>query len=317
MRYDGSIPFDEWKKAAYDKLWELLGMDKFERVEPSLYIDSTDENETFTEITFTFQSEAGYRPLCKLFLPKGVEKPPVIISITGHSKGMHVLAGRAFYDNEDVEAIRKKPCRALQTLERGCAALTIEQRGFGQRGGTPEGTACLQPAVTAILVGRTLIGERAWDIMRAIDVLEEYFPQVDSSRIGLMGGSGGGTATFYTTCIESRISIANTTVSICSYSESIAPLRHCMCNYIPHIAEYFDMGDLGGLIAPRPLVMDNGVKDPGFLIKGARESAEIIKRMYKYAGAEDNYVFIEGPEGHKFYDKLVWPHLERLSGWMK
>jgi len=284
FRFDGSMPLDEWKKQAYDRLYELLGMDKFEYVEPDIQIDSEIETDEYTEINFTFQSEASYRPLCRLLLPKGIEKPPVMISITGHSKGMHVLVGRAYYDNEDAEVYRKKPCRALQSVQHGYAALTIEQRGFGQRGGTKEGTACLQPAVTALLLGRTLIGERAWDISRAIDVLEKHFPNLDTSKIGLMGGSGGGTASFYTACIE------------------------------PRIAEYFDMGDLGGLISPRPFVMDNGINDTGFRIKGARESAELIKQAYEREGAGDKYVFIEGPEGHRFYDTLVWPELDRLAG---
>jgi len=314
FRFDGSMPLDEWKKQAYDRLYELLGMDKFEYVEPDIQIDSEIETDEYTEINFTFQSEASYRPLCRLLLPKGIEKPPVMISITGHSKGMHVLVGRAYYDNEDAEVYRKKPCRALQSVQHGYAALTIEQRGFGQRGGTKEGTACLQPAVTALLLGRTLIGERAWDISRAIDVLEKHFPNLDTSKIGLMGGSGGGTASFYTACIEPRITMVNASVSVCSFGESIAPLRHCMCNYIPRIAEYFDMGDLGGLISPRPFVMDNGINDTGFRIKGARESAELIKQAYEREGAGDKYVFIEGPEGHRFYDTLVWPELDRLAG---
>ena len=33
---------------------------------------------------------------------------------------------------------------------------------------------------------------------------------------------------------------------------------HCTCNFIPRIANHFDMGDIAGLIAPRGLVIVNG-----------------------------------------------------------
>ena len=43
-----------------------------------------------------------------------------------------------------------------------------------------------------MMLGRTMIGERCWDVSRAIDVLEAL-PEVDAARIAVMGNSGGGT----------------------------------------------------------------------------------------------------------------------------
>jgi len=321
MRYDGSIPLDEWKKQARAKLSELLGMDKFTKVDDDIEIESVEEvtddkGLDYTETTFTFASEENYRPYCKLLVPKGKSKPPIVIAITGHNKGIHNLMGRSFYEEDEGEKTRYSTQRARHALTEGYAALMIEQRGFGQRGGSKDGPGCLQIAVTAMLLGRTIIGERVWDISRLIDVVEKHFAgKVDVTRIALSGGSGGGTATYYTTCLEDRITVASPSVAVCEYSESIAPVRHCMCNYIPRIAEYFEMGDLGGLISPRVMVMDNGLKDPSFRVKGSRESAAKIKRFYELDGAPDNFVYIEGQEGHQFYYDQVWPEFNRLSGW--
>ena len=47
-----------------------------------------------------------------------------------------------------------------------------------------------------------------------------------------------------------------------------------MCNYVPGILTQFDMGDIAGLIAPRPLVIVNGAKDDGiFPLNSALEQA--------------------------------------------
>lgn len=315
MRYNGEIPFEEWQVTAREKLMELLGL-PFEKVEPDVQIEYEREQDEFTDICFTFQSERNYRPLCRLLLPRGATKPlPVMILLGGHGKGMHVYVGENLYKTEKNEEMHYRRKRALQTIREGYAALLIEQRGFGQRGGTEEGPSCTHPAMTALLLGRTLLGERVWDVSRAIDVLEQYFPQVDTNHLACAGGSGGGTATFYSACIDERIKIAGCSCSICSFKHSISPIYHCPCNYVPQIAKYFDMGDMGGLIAPRQLIIDGGAKDPIFLIEGTIEAFDMIKKLYTYAGAEKNCELIIGDCGHAFSYEEFWEAFNRLSGW--
>ena len=67
--------------------------------------------------------------------------------------------------------------------------------------------------MSAIILGRTLIGERAWDVMRAIDVLS-YFKELDLEKIVITGNSGGGTASFYSACLEELIGEKDELMSI-------------------------------------------------------------------------------------------------------
>jgi hypothetical protein len=55
-------------------------------------------------------------------------------------------------------------------------------------------------------------------------------------------------------------------------------MNHCVCNFVPNIAKYFDMGELGGLIAPRALIVVNGIKDDIFPDDGVREAFAIFQR---------------------------------------
>ena len=81
-----------------------------------------------------------------------------------------------------------------------------------------------------------------------------------------------------------------------------------------NIARYFDMGDIGGLIAPRKLIVVNGKQDNIFPDEGVRETMEIIKPLYAAAGVPDNCALVTGPEGHRFYADLSWPLVHSMTG---
>ena len=159
---------------------------------------------------------------------------------------------------------------------------------------------------------RTTIAERVTDISCAIDAIEEHFPALDADNIVVMGHSGGGTATFYAACLEPRIKLAVASCAVCTYKDSIAAMHHCVCNFIPNIAKYFDMGDLGGLIAPRKLIVVNGEVDNIFPKCGVDESYEIIEKLYAAAGAPDNCAHVMGNGGHRFYADPVWPIIHKF-----
>ena len=309
MSYDGK-DFPAWQKAAKEKLTELLGLEKMQTAEPDLQIEFVEEIEGATEIRFTFQSEPGYRIPCHLWLPNGIEKPPVMICLQGHSNGMHISMGRRRYKNDNFGGDREF---CLRIIKEGFAALAMEQRNFGECGGDETGTHCFEEALTTLLMGRTLIGERVWDIMHLIDLLKSDFTdKIDTDTICLMGNSGGGTATAYTAALEPRLTLAMPSCAVCSWSESIAARRHCACNYVPHIAEYFDMGDIAAMAYPTYYVQVNGEVDSGFYFKGAQEAYEQAKRAYTDMGQGDRYNFVIGPEGHRFYADLSWPVVQKL-----
>ena len=73
------------------------------------------------------------------------------------------------------------------------------------------------------------------------------------------------------------------------------------------------MGDIGGLIAPRGLVVVNGAEDDIFRKKGVDESFDIIRSLYAAAGVEERCAHVEGPGGHRFYADLSWPQFEKIA----
>lgn len=314
--YREGMDFAEWQASARAKLGELLGMDTFKKCSDDMEIEWKHEEEGFTEYRLSFNTEKKFRALAHVLIPAGAQGPvPAIICLQGHSKGMHISLGRPKYPGDENSINGGDRDFARQAIKEGYAAFVLEQRGFGESGGDENGPKCHQPAAAAALLGRTLIGERVWDVSRSIDIMEKYFPQIDMSRIAIMGNSGGGTATIYAAAMDERLAAAMPSCAFCGYKESIGVQLHCICNYVPGIMRWFDMGDLAGLIAPRPLVVVNGLKDEIFPIESAKAQFVIAKALYDMAGAVDKCLHIVGSEGHRFYAAQGWPAFNGLTGW--
>lgn len=311
MSYRGEN-YDEWKSKAREKLSSLLGLDKILPVDIDLEIEYETELDNATEIRFTFESEEGYRVPAHLFIPKNVSNPPVMICLQGHTTGMHISFGRIKHkgDEEDLKDGDRDFC--VRALKEGFATIALEQRSMGEFD-VRDGRMCYLASTTSLLLGRTTIGERVWDIMRLIDVIEKHFSnRVDINKICLMGNSGGGTATAYAAALEDRVALAMPSCAMCTYKDSIGAMFHCSCNYVPDIVNFFDMNDLLTMSYPKAYIQVNGLKDPIFPIKGAEEVFFKGRKIYDDNGVGDKCVMVKGNGAHRFFADDAWPIVHKL-----
>ena len=312
LRFDESVDFNDWKAQVREKFTKLLCLDEIAKnaCEIKVEIEEEVKKDGYTRYRYTFESEYGCTVPCYLLIPDtGKEKYPVLVCLQGHSAGFHISIGEYKFPGD--ERGLGTSTFALDAVKNGYAALCVEQRGMVYRQPTTkerghqdgEGCPCLYTAMTALLTGRTLVGERVWDVSKAIDSLSA-FKGLDLDDISCVGNSGGGTATYYSACFDERIKLAIPSCAICTYRDSIGDMWHCTCNYVPKMAKYFDMGELAALIAPRKLMVVNGKADPIFPIEGAREVYSVVERIYKKAGAEGNCQLLEHEQKH-FFDKVL------------
>ncbi len=324
LRYNDGEDFSAWQTTSLEKLEELLGLEFFSQCEDKLQIISATDCGDYTDTYFLFQSEPDYFVPCHILKPKSYTgKLTPLLCLQGHTTGMHISIGVAKYecDKEDIEAGDRDYARI--GVRRGYCTIAIEQRYMGECGGTDTGTGCQRHphhtinVLPSLLYGRTAIGERVHDAMRAIDVISnskyELFNDLDIGNIMLTGNSGGGTTTFYTACVDKRIKVAIPSCCFCTYKDSIVNIDHCACNYIPSVARYFDMGDLAGLIAPRRLILVSGKDDKIFPLEGVKEAYSIAEKMYKAIDAENNISLIVGYAGHRYYANEVFTKINTMS----
>ena len=126
-----------------------------------------------------------------------------------------------------------------------------------------------------------------------------------------MGNSSGGTTTLFVTCLEPRITHAMPSCYFCTMDDSIAAIYHCSCNFVPRLREFFDMGDMAGMVAPRPMVVVAGATDELFPLRGVHAAFATAQKQYAAAGAPDNIALVVGEGGHRFYADSAWPVMNR------
>lgn len=300
--------FLSWREQVRAKLTQLLGIPP-KRTDASPVIEYTDNTHPdYDEIRFSFESEPGYFVPCHLLLPKIKDKVPAVICLQGHTTGMHISLGRTKFDGDEHYITGGDRDFAISAVKRGYAALALEQRSFGETvqhiTHSPNG-GCHHPSMQALLLGRTMVGDRVFDVMRAVDALE-HFTQLDLSCLGIMGNSGGGTISYYAAAMEPRIRLSMPSCAFCTFQASIFSLFHCQCNYVPGILQYMEMYDIVGLIAPRPLVIVAGLTDPIFPYEHVQKAFTKVQAIYTAAGAPEHCVLVTGGEGHRFYAEQGW-----------
>ena len=316
LKFKEDVDFKTWQNEARKKFIELFGIDKIEPYKCPLNYEIQEEQDfgTYKRLRIVYESEKGFFVPTYLLIPNtGKEKYPLVIKLMGHNPGGMI---NSIGLKGDTEEEKYRRAGAIQAVENGYASLCVELRGMGELSTDGEkrlwgGAMCRYTASVALPLGRTILGERVWDVSRAIDVMEQ-FSEIDTENIMVTGGSGGGTASFYSACYDERIKYCAPLCSFCSYETSILDMYHCMCNYVPGLLEWFEMGDLAGLIAPRKLLVFAGETDEAFPINGVNDAFNIAKKAYKKAGAEDNVKLVVMNCGHRWVPEYVWPNVNEF-----
>ncbi len=171
-------------------------------------------------------------------------------------------------------------------------------------------SSCEAAGFNALLRGQTLLGLRVWDQMRLIDYIETR-AEPRMPGLACVGLSGGGTVTTYTAALEPRITCAVISCAFNPYRDSIMPLAHCVCNYVPGILPYAEMADIAGLIAPRPVLIEAGTEDRSFPVEGTQRAVAELRRIYEVFGVGPAVATDIFEGGHRWSGAKAYAWLEQ------
>ncbi|MBQ7180090.1 MAG: hypothetical protein IJR87_02215 [Bacteroidaceae bacterium] len=305
----------KWQKDFRAELKNALGVSRIEEelkdFKPVAQMRDREELDFGIRERWTIWTEPDVPLPCVILRPKNLTgRVPLVITPHGHSANTELYAG-VYLSAGDTALVRDgERDIAVQAVKEGYIAIAPAARGFGPtrhphelRGNAT--SSCRTLLMNDLLVGRTPIGDRVWDIMKLIDYALENLP-VDGKNIIVSGQSGGGTATVFAGAVETRISVSAPACAFCNMTGSIGTIIHCECNYIPGILNLGEMGDVAGLTAPRAFYAICGVQDNIFPIDQVRKAFAETKEIYRRAGAEKDCFLYEGAGGHRYYKAGIW-----------
>ncbi len=260
-----------------------------------------------------YESQPQHHVTANLYIPEGNGPFPGVIMPIGHSSN-----GKA------ADYMQRA---AILLARNGFVALVYDPIGQGERsqlldklgnpaikGSTSEHTMV---GVGALLVGRSTATYRIWDGIRSIDYLVSR-PEVDATKIGCTGCSGGGTLTSYLMALDDRIAAAAPSCYLTSLERLFATLgpQDAEQNITGQVALGLDHADYIFLRAPNPTIILASTKD-FFDIQGTWDTFREAKRIYTKLGFPERIEIIEADNTHG-YPKLHREAMARFfTRWLK
>lgn len=246
-----------------------------------------------------FQTRPGVYMTANAYVPDGGGKRPGVLCVHGHWK----------LSKQDP----KVQARCLGLVKLGFFVLCVDAMGAGERAvGKALGEYHGEMAgATTWPVGLPLSGLQVYENLRAVDYMQSR-PEVDGTKLGITGASGGGNQSMYSGAFDERFSCV---VPVCSVGQYQAYLGAacCVCEVIPGGLTFTEEWGILSLTAPRALLVINASRDAfQFSIGEARKSLDVTGRIYELHGKRQNLRHATFESIHDYSQAMR----ETMYGWM-
>jgi dienelactone hydrolase len=292
-----NLPYHSWTPPATKDAWEarkpilkeqlLVSQGLWpmpEKAPLNAVVHGKIERDGYTVEKVFFVSHPGHYVTGNLYRPTGqTSKRPAVLYAHGHWQDARLSTANSWVSDkksgaeateESSKYFHQAGCAMLARL--GCVVFHYDMVGNSDsklivhREGFKD--------VEAQLRLQTFMNLQTWNSVRIVDFLLTL-PDVDPSRIGITGASGGGTQSFVLAACDDRIAAAFPAVMI-----STAMQGGCICENCAYLRVGTTNIELAALIAPRPLGM-TGAKD--WTVDIETKGLPELKKIYALYGAED------------------------------
>ena len=231
-----------------------------------------------------YETEPGLVVPALLFLPEGSGRRPGVIYV--HGRGKAAAVG-------EIESL----------VRSGNAVLAIDATGIGETrmAGTSNGSdwpryfGDFESAMTLLLSGKTLVGLRARDITRGVDLLASR-SEIDRERIYGAAVEGGGIALLHAAAIDNRIRKIALERTLVSYQSIVDHKihRNVFEDVFPGVLKSYDLPDLARLVSPREVRIIDAVNPVGHRVPVEAVQAQYRNAKVMWRGAADNAASLYG-----------------------
>jgi cephalosporin-C deacetylase-like acetyl esterase len=308
--------FTAWQEANRKKFLELIGGLPPERSPLKARVVGEIERQGYVVRKVIFESLPEFYVTANLYVPTTGPGPyPAVLSPEGHARN-----GKAY------EVYQRL---FVGLVKRGYVVFTYDPIGQGERleywdflSGrrlfefNQHGMAGIQQ----YLLGQNLARYFIWDGVRALDYLTSL-PEVDASRIGVTGSSGGGTLTTFISMLDSRVKVASIVTFITSLPKKVEN-RINDAESDPEqdvqglLAAGIDHPEYVGMIAPRPVLIGAATQD-FFPIEGTRQTFKEVQQLYAKLGVPERIKKVEFDHRHMYSQPLREATTAWFDRWLK
>lgn len=241
------------------------------------------------------ESLPGFWLCGNLYRPRGKRGPfPAIANPHGHwARGRLEM-------QEDVERAAPPPAKpaegranltaiGVNLARQGFVVFAYDMVGYND---TNQVSHQFAGSLDAWFGGVSLMGLQLWNSIRAVDYLCSL-KDVDRSRIGVTGASGGGTQTYLLTAVDDRIKAAAPVNMVSAIMQG-----GCLCENGPGLRIGTDNVEIAALAAPRPLLVVACTGD--WTRNNPTEEWPAIRAVYELYGAADRTACVQFNYGHNY-----------------
>jgi dienelactone hydrolase len=166
--------------------------------------------------------------------------------------------------------------------------------------------------------GTTWPGVFTAEDQRALDYLCSR-PDVDPTRVGCAGLSGGGLRTVYLGGLDDRIRCACCVGMMTTWRDYLLNkcYTHTWMVYIPGVALDLDYPEILGLRVPLPTLVQNNTQDQLFTLGEMHRADSILGEVYSKAGTANHYKCSFYPGPHKFDRPMQAEAFAWLERWLR
>lgn len=290
------------------KFLELLG--EFPSPSPlNISITGTLQQPGYRIEKILYESFAHHHVTANLYIPEGKGPFPAALLFCGHE---NIAKASLSYQQTAVLFVRNGfVVFVIDPVSQSERFQSLDGNGKpATRGGTTEHTLINE---STNLLGQSAPAYELWDNKRGLDYLVTR-PEVDTSRIGCLGSSGGGMQTIYFAAYDPRIKV----MAPCSYLanrertlEKDGPADGCA--QMPGEGEkLLELDDYLVAAAPKPLLILAGRYD--FIdYTGTRIAYEELKKVYAVLGQPQKLQLFTYDDGHG----ISQPKREAAVSWFR
>ena len=166
--------------------------------------------------------------------------------------------------------------------------------------------------------GTTWPGVFLVEDQRALDVLCDR-DDVDASRVGCAGLSGGGMRTVFMGGMDERIKCAVCVGFMTTWKDFILDksFTHTWMTYVPVSPNELDFPEILGMRVPLPTLVLNDTHDDLYTLSEMQRADTIMSEVYAKAKASDKYKCSFYPGPHKFDANMQKEAFDWFDQWLK